>query len=119
MRSKHYVPTDFDSKDQPGSGMNMNQAFIDRLDQLVDRLGYKPGINSGFRTAARNAAVKGSANSAHLRGLAVDLQAMSGRARFQIVQAALQVGITRIGVAKTYVHLDMDQALPGQVIWTY
>ena len=33
--------------------------------------------------------------------------------------AALKVGFKRIGVGKTFIHLDDDMTLPQNVIWNY
>lgn len=119
MTLKYFKLSEFDSPDVPGSGAQMKEHLLKRLDLLREAVGFPLSINSGFRTEEHNAKVKGSANSAHLRGLAVDIVAMSGRAKFDIVRAALDLGFHRIGIAKTFVHLDMDESLPGQCIWTY
>lgn len=119
MKLKYFTLSEFDSPDEPGSGENMDEQLLEQLDLLREKLGFPLRINSGYRTEAHNKKVKGSLNSAHTRGLAVDIQAMSGRARFDIVVTALELGFKRIGVAKTFIHLDMDTSLPGQCIWSY
>jgi hypothetical protein len=35
------------------------------------------------------------------------------------VRAALECGIRRIGIGKTFVHLDNDASLPQGVMWDY
>lgn len=119
MELKYFKLSDFDSPDEPGSGSNMKPHVLRALDALREKVGFPLIINSGYRTEAHNTKVKGSIYSAHLRGLAVDIKAMSGRARYDIVVAALELGFKRIGVAKTFIHLDMDESLPGQCIWSY
>lgn len=47
--------------------------LAERVSKLLDALGVKPSISSGFRTAEANRKAGGSANSAHLTGQAVDL----------------------------------------------
>lgn len=97
----------------------MSEVLLQKLDELRERVGSPMVIESGYRTREHNARVKGSVNSAHTRGLAVDIRAMSGRMRYDLVRHALDLGFKRIGIAKTFVHLDIDESLPGQVIWTY
>jgi uncharacterized protein YcbK (DUF882 family) len=116
---KHFKPSDFASPDDPDTGQLMNEMLLSIVDQLQDRLQFPLKINSGFRTKEHNEKVGGSANSAHLRGYAVDIAAKSGREKYYIVREALRLGINRIGIGKTYVHLDIDPLLPQNVVWTY
>jgi hypothetical protein len=76
-------------------------------------------IYSGMRCQKHNERVGGVPDSAHTKGVAVDVKCHSSRGRFAIINAALSAGFTRIGVAKTFVHLDVDLSLPQQVMWTY
>jgi hypothetical protein len=54
-----------------------------------------------------------------MRGEASDVSCFDAEQRFKIVRSALKVGFTRIGIGKTFVHLDKDPFLPGPRIWTY
>jgi uncharacterized protein YcbK (DUF882 family) len=63
--------------------------------------------------------VGGSKKSAHLRGNAVDIHCENSYHRFKIVQALLDVGFTRVGIASTFIHADVDEELTDSVIWTY
>ena len=76
-------------------------------------------IRSGCRCANRNAAVGGKPNSAHLRSLAADCLTQTDRYRFDFLRAAVLAGFSRIGVAKTTVHVDIDTSLDQHVVWTY
>lgn len=114
---KWFKNTDFDSKDLPNSWVNMDFEFMKLIDELRNRVGFPIVINSAFRTKSHNLKVEGKSNSSHTRGLAVDLRISSSQHRFLIVKCALELGITRIGVYKTFIHLDIDQSLPQGVIW--
>lgn len=57
------------------------------------------------------------ANTAHARGLAVDIRAHDSVTRFKMVRALLDAGFTRIGVYDKHVHADVDDSLPQGVIW--
>ena len=110
-------PTEFDSPDSPGSGANMKQSTLVKLQKARDlaRMPFK--INSAYRTPAYNRRVGGSVNSAHTRGRALDISARTSEARFRIVQACMKAGFNRIGIYRTFVHVDDDPSLPQNVIW--
>ena len=114
---KWFKNTDFDSKDLPNSWVNMDFEFMKLIDELRNRVGFPIVINSAFRTKSHNLKVEGKSNSSHTRGLAVDLRISSSQHRFLIVKCALELGITRIGIYKTFVHLDIDKSLAQGVIW--
>lgn len=56
-------------------------------------------------------------NTAHARGLAVDIRAHDSITRFKIVKALLDSGFTRVGVYNLHVHADVDDSLPQGVLW--
>jgi len=83
-------------------------------------------IVSGCRCSSHNAAEGGVLGSAHLTDLAAreyceaaDLAAPASRDRYQLLRAALDVGITRIGIGRTFVHVDVDPAAAQEVLWLY
>jgi len=63
--------------------------------------------------------VGGTENSSHLRGFAADIHATSSADRFKILSALIEVGFNRIGIAKTFIHVDADPIKTKDVIWTY
>jgi uncharacterized protein YcbK (DUF882 family) len=82
-------------------------------------------ITSGVRSPETNARVGGSQNSSHLKGLAVDISTnnvgaeISNRNRFIIIKTLIDLGVDRIGIAKTFIHFDVDEEKTQNVIWTY
>lgn len=112
--------TEFDSPDEKDSGEKyMQKEFLRVLTEVRIAADIPFKINSGYRTIKHNKKVGGSKDSAHTNGYAVDIVANTSATRFKIVQAALATGITRIGIGKTYVHLDTDPTLPQGVMWDY
>jgi len=97
----------------------MNPALLEVLDQIREAVGFPLMITSSYRTLKYNTKIGGSENSAHLRGNAVDISAVNSQARFQILQAALKLGITRLGIGKTFIHIDIDKELSNNIIWLY
>jgi uncharacterized protein YcbK (DUF882 family) len=116
---RHFNPSEFDSPDEPGSGSRMDIAFVLVLDELRARLGTPLAINSGYRTAAKNAAVGGKPSSAHTKGKGADIHCSTSRRRWRILHEAVGLGFKRIGIGKTFIHLDTDGDLPQRVCWLY
>ena len=121
---KYFKLNEFDSPDSKGSGKNMTRDFLKKLDRAryIANVPFK--ISSGFRTPQHNVNLreqgyKASANSSHLKGLAVDIGYNGSRERYLIVQSLMHVGINRIGIGKTFIHCDVDNLKDPDVIWLY
>ena len=110
---------EFDSPDEPGSGARMRPEFLQKLDEARHLGGVPFIINSGVRTASRNRIVGGSENSSHLTGWAADIQATTSNRRYLILSALIRAGFTRIGIAETFIHVDMDPDKVRNVSWLY
>jgi uncharacterized protein YcbK (DUF882 family) len=118
-RVRYFKPNEFDDPTMPGTGTEMQREIIGPLDYIREHLGKPMVVNSGYRTTAHNIAVGGATNSAHMRGLAADIKAVNSATRWKIVYYAMEIGITRIGIGPTIVHLDADLSLPQDVLWLY
>tara|TARA_R100001460_G_scaffold14978_3_gene33359 strand:- start:771 stop:1124 length:354 start_codon:yes stop_codon:yes gene_type:complete len=116
---KYFKIKEFDSPDKPGSGSNMNKEILHMLDAARKIYGKPMRINSGFRTKDHNKKVGGVELSSHLKGLAADIACSSSRDRFEMTKALLEVGFKRLGVANTFIHVDVDKDKSQNVIWTY
>lgn len=97
----------------------LDKKLVQMLEELETRSGLQIHITSGFRTPAENSAVKGSPNSAHLRGKAADLRAPDIVTATKIVCAAIITGFRRIGIYNNHVHLDIDRSLPFPAVWDF
>lgn len=115
----HFVPDEFDSPDQPGTGILMNIEFMFILDQIRSKVGFPIRISSGFRTPEHNNKVAVVENSAHTYGLAADLVIHGGHERDAILKASFLFGIHRRGIGNNFIHLDLDYTKPQNVTWTY
>ncbi len=76
-------------------------------------------INSGSRCEKHNKEEGGKKTSDHLTGEGVDIEALTSAIRWKIVTAALNAGIRRIGIAKTFIHLGDNWNNPQNVMWVY
>lgn len=97
----------------------MSPKLLSMLDEVRHLAGVPMVITSAYRDPEHNRRVGGASNSAHLRGTAVDVRVHDGRSRYLIMAAAVQVGFRRIGVGNSFIHLDVDEELPPNVVWTY
>ncbi len=116
---KYFTYDEFDSPDVPGSGHQMRDEFLDKLDRAREISGVPYRINSGMRSYDWNQKVGGTPNSSHLIGWAADISATTSNRRFVIVRALMEVGFTRIGIGDTFVHVDCDPDKVENVIWLY
>jgi uncharacterized protein YcbK (DUF882 family) len=116
---RYFNYSEFDSPDVQGSGQMMDKRILEMLDEVRDKFDKPIHINSGFRTPAHNEEVGGVETSSHLKGLAVDIACKKSTDRFDLINCLLDVGFSRIGVAKTFIHADIDQTKAQGVIWTY
>ena len=97
---------------------NMNKNFLFVLDEAREFAGIPFIINSAYRSPNHPLSVK-NPTSSHIKGLAVDIKATDNATRFKIVEALISVGFTRIGIADTFIHVDLDFDKRQNIIWTY
>lgn len=98
---------------------DMDSRLLDILDKLREDAGIPIVLNCAYRSKDWDKRRGRSGNSAHCKGLAVDIRCNDSTNRYKIINSALSLGITRIGVAKSFIHLDIDESLPQNVMWDY
>lgn len=114
---KHFKESEFDC---PCCGANkMNKTFLFELDLARDRAGSPFKVNSGYRCPAHNKKIGGVNNSAHTKGEAADIEVKNSADRFNKLDALLGMHFKRIGIAKTFIHVDSDPDKSQCVIWMY
>lgn len=120
-QSRYFSEQEFRKCDPPCDRESMDQDFLDMMDDIRRRARIPLVINCAYRSRAYDIAKGRSGNSAHTFGLAVDIRCNTSQNRLKIVKAALECGITRIGIGKNFVHIDMGErvGLPANVIWHY
>jgi len=116
---KYFNYEEFDSPDIQGSGQLMDEKILSMLDEVRGMYGKPISINSGYRTVRHNANVGGKANSSHLKGLAVDIACSTSRDRYSLLEALKSVGFNRIGIANSFIHVDIDSNKSDKVVWVY
>lgn len=98
---------------------NIKTELIDKLESVREVYGKPMYINSGYRCHIHNQAIGGVPESAHVDGLAADIGCTFAGDRLRLVDLAISKGFRRIGVGKTFVHLDISEDLPQDVLWVY
>ena len=100
---------------------NMQPEFMEKLQAIRTEFGKGMTITSGFRSLKHPIeARKLHSNGEHTTGNCADVLCVTGSDRFKLIQLALKHGITRIGVAKNFLHLGIGgKGLPCYVIWEY
>ena len=118
ITAKYFKEAEFKRCVPSCSLQQMDQAFMNTLDALRAQAGIPLVLTSAYRSSAWDKSKGRTGTGAHTKGKAADIRCNSSATRLKIVQAALALGIRRIGVAGTFVHVDTDKSLPDG-IWTY
>lgn len=94
-----------------GSGaLQVDEAALDKLQEVRQRIGKPLRINSAYRSEAHNKAVGGSPTSLHKLGRAFDVALGVGVSRERLVALAKAAGFTGIGHYDSFMHLDTGPA---------
>jgi uncharacterized protein YcbK (DUF882 family) len=93
--------------------------LLDALQQARTLAGIPFLITSGYRCPIHNRKVGGVEDSAHTRGLAVDIKLIDTKTAFTIVKALIRAGFERIGIGSGFVHADIDTSKPAPTFWVY
>lgn len=109
------------------AGCKMDEHFIWKLELLRCRIGRPLIVNmrGGYRNEAVNKLAGGAKNSAHRLGRAADISTRGWEPwqRKQLVSEARALGITGVGIGKTFIHLDdvtkNDGPYTRPLAWTY
>tara|TARA_R110000744_G_C19208091_1_gene545752 strand:- start:101 stop:445 length:345 start_codon:yes stop_codon:yes gene_type:complete len=112
---KYFKIEDFDCQE---TGNNeMDHQFIKALDQLRAACGFPFIVTSGYRCPHGHSVEKAkSTPGTHASGIAADIAVQGGAQRRAVVNHALAMGMS-VGVAKTFVHVDIRKTTP--VLWCY
>lgn len=89
------------------------------LDNLRVLYGKPMIVNSGYRCEKHNKEVGGKIDSEHPEGDGVDIKVENSNDRFELLFNAINIGIKRIGIAKTFIHLGFSKTKTQEVLWLY
>ena len=90
--------------------------LIHLLNKVREEYGKPMIINSGYRCEKHNKEIGGSQNSAHTRGLAVDIKCDNSPDRYILLPLLTKI-FKRVGVYNGWLHADIDESLSQKVMW--
>ena len=111
--------SDDEFKCKCGCGTDVTDEFRQLIGRARSLAGIPFIVTSGSRCKEHNRAVGSKDTSSHTKGIAVDIKATGSRERSLIMSAFCVLGVTRIGVAKDFIHFDIDRDKEQDVTWLY
>ena len=107
---------------------NISIGLVSKLQRIRDSVGLPMKITSGVRCEAHNATIGGVKKSAHVPanmhdgegvvGHAVDIACSDSILRYKLIKHGSQ-NFSRVGIGKSFIHLDTDISKPQTVAWDY
>jgi len=99
---------------------DVDPQLIEILEDIREQIGRSVVISSGCRCLQHNSNVGGVISSAHTRGRAADILVHGGADRYAVLVAAVFADAAGIGIAKSFVHIDVDDANRHRpAAWSY
>jgi len=112
---RYFKLSDFDCKE---TGNNeMSEDFLIKLDELRHKCGFPFIITSGYRDPTHSIEARKAKAGTHARGIASDIRINNGKEAYDIIKNAQSMGFNGIGVAKSFIHVDIRKGMP--VLWSY
>ena len=112
---RYFKLSDFDCQE---TGNNeMSEDFLIKLDELRHKCGFPFIITSGYRDKTHSIEARKAKAGTHAQGIASDIRINNGNEAYDIIKNAQSMGFNGIGVAKSFIHVDIRQGMP--VIWSY
>lgn len=114
----NFTRSEFDCKETGDNGMQSEALAL--FQKVRETYGKPLTVISGYRSARHNEEVKKASPGAHAQGLAADFMVTNGAERFELVKAAYACGAQGIGIAKSFIHIDVGHATQARpAIWSY
>lgn len=112
---RYFKLSDFDCQE---TGNNeMSEEFLEKLDDLRHVCGFPFIITSGYRDPTHSIEARKAKAGTHARGIASDIRINNGNEAYDIIKNAQSMGFNGIGVAKSFIHVDIRKGMP--VLWSY
>lgn len=97
----------------------MSKDLLLLLQYVRSSLGRTVVINSGLRCPKWNKQVGSGKDSAHVKGLAVDIKCTTPRDRYELLERVLDTDVKRVGIDRGFIHIDLDKDKTQDIVWTY
>lgn len=119
ITAKYFTESEFKRCTPSCSLQDMNQETMNKLDRAREIAGIPFVLNSAYRSPEWEKDHDRSGDGSHPHRCAVDIRCNTYQNRMKIVSALLKVGFRRIGIGRTYIHVDDDPTKTQDVIWDY
>jgi zinc D-Ala-D-Ala carboxypeptidase len=102
--------------------VDMQPAFMARMQQLRNMYGKPIVISSGYRCPEHPIEAAKATPGVHAMGIAADV-VVSGTDAYEILKHAFTLGFAGIGVQQKgggrFIHLDIMRSVPRPNVWSY
>ena len=95
----------------------MDPEFLERIDALRLMCNFPFVITSGYRDPTHPIEAAKTKPGTHAQGIACDIKVDTSDKRYTLINNALLMGFSGIGVDSEFIHLD--QRLTTRVMWVY
>ncbi len=121
ITSKHFTESEFNKCNPSCSLQDMEQDFMDKMDALRDLCGVPLVINCAYRSVEWDKAKGRSGDGDHpnRRGIDIRCSFNNSATRWKIITNAHKVGLNRIGIAKSFIHVGDTPHKAQDVVWMY
>lgn len=113
----HFSKSEFACK--CGCGLdNINIDLVISLEKFRLDVQRPVEITSGVRCRYHNKSIKSSSTSSHIIGLAADIRCSDSKERFRLLNHIFKY-FSRVGIADSFIHVDIDNNKPQELVWVY
>lgn len=88
-----------------------------KLDRARELFGAPLIITSGYRDPEHNAAIGGVKDSAHTKGMAVDIRCADNDMQKKLIWALCVAGFRRVEAGTKHIHVDVDDTKTSPCFW--
>lgn len=117
MKLKYFKKSEFTCKCGCGETV-ISDDLLQMLDNAREHAGLPFKITSGYR-CPNHPESKKNPTSSHIKGLAADIKCSDSKTRAILIDALTYVEFCRIGISKSFIHVDIDEDKVSPVIWLY
>ena len=118
MDLKYFKEEEFARCSPPCSMSQVSERLLYKLDAARELYGKPIIVNSAYRSVDYEKQHGRDGTSSHCLGEAVDVRCANSFDRLLLLIVFLCVGFRRIGIGKTFIHIDLDENKPSAV-WLY
>ena len=115
--TEHFSKKEFDCQCGCDTGQ-INMTLVEKLEQARCEYGGPMRINSGIRCLQHNRTIGSKDTSSHIKGLAADVSCEDSSKRYKMINILLKY-FQRVGIHKSFIHVDVDSNKKHDVIFLY